>query len=551
MAAESTQVASGDKQASTTQSATSDVTPDATTQDKVAEKQESSAPAATSSNATSTFRALANAVSYAERIRASSPVVDNAVRKPVTPREEGSINGKANTTASIDVKSTNTKRAGKNKSSSASNQKRTTEVTATAPGSQGSGLPSGSAGTLEDDAEQGWQEVTAKSKAHQSNKGDKKDTGSNSSANGRLRQHSKKPIINGTAADENTTHDRPVKSKSVGNGRKDSDKGEKEPRQQQSSSEDGVTAEPTRRQQQQQKEKDGSSPKSLGMKSASWRSSPLGSQPVSASKEEFPSNISAEPRDTIIQPVTPITNPQEPAVEPKAAATESTGGSSSKASTGGGAQSTRPTDSATVPSEVEKPVPTPTATPVNIWQLRKEKMKSTTTKQSKSGAGSGKTVFNALSETTPSSQPTNNNSGKKNAGGPRIEEAQSKKAPVVASNPVNTQAAPSTGKSASSKQAVKPTATDVAGPSLGSRRDASTIGTPNGNAKTPAAPPPRLADDQLWPDIAASAARLPGTTGTEGKKKEKDSEETLRPTTSKKGKSFVRGHAVLCGLCRA
>lgn len=534
----SSQVVNGDKQILTSQIASSDATPAATIQDKIGEAPEASSFVTAPINATSTFRALAT-VSYAERIRTSSPVIDNAIRKAVTPREEGSTNGKS-AVASADGKPTNSKRTGKTKSGS-SNQKRSTEVTSALSVSQGSGQSSGSTGIPQDDTEQGWQEVTAKSKVHQSSKGDKKDASNNSNGSARMRQHTKKVIINGTMTDENTNNDRPIKGKTAVNSRKELDKGDKESRHQQSSSEDGVVSEPTRRQQQQQKEKDGSSPKSLGMKSASWRSSPLGSQPVSASKEDFDPSISAERNEAVVYSEAPDTSPQGPAADPQAKIAAIIGTSPSVVPTAGEKEVERESTSATVEPEVEKPLvqPVPTATPVNIWQLRKEKMKSTSSKQVKSGAGNGKTVFNTLSETTPASQSTNDNGVKKNAGANRLEEVQSKKVPGPAHPVVQTLS--STGKPAANRQAAKIPATDIAAVSTVGRRDVGS--TTNGNSKAIGGPPPRLGDDHLWPDIAASATKLPGSSSAEGKKKEKESEETIRPaaTSNKKGKHSIAG----------
>lgn len=536
--AQPSQVVNEERQIPTSQHAASETTSDATTKDTPAEKkQETTLPVTASSASTSTFRALA-AVSYAERIRTSTPAVDSVARKAATPRDESPSNGKLSTIVATDGKATSSKRTGKSKAGSSSIPKRTAEASPTLSVSQGSGQGSGLVETPTDEAEQGWQEVTGKFKSHQSSKGDKKDMGNTSNTSGRQRQQAKKPIINGTAQDENTNHDRPLKGRSAEKGRKDHDRGDKESRHQQSSHEDGMTAEPTRRQQQQQKERDGSTPKSLGMKAASWRSSPLAAQTVSCAKQDLESEIPVGLREDVNGSAAPNSSSQDPAAERKADMTDVSGASLSTITTGIDRDTKPISGSATAAPEVAKSEiqPVSTAAPVNVWQLRKEKMKSTTAKQVKTSAGNGKTVFNTLSETVPASQSTNNNAGKKNSN--RIEENQSKKLPAASASHANTQTSSgTTGKAATGKQTAKLASVEMTTAASGRRDAASASGPSGGSIKALGGPPPRLADDHLWPDIAASAAKLPGSTGIEGKKKDKEHDETARPaaTSSKKG----------------
>lgn len=536
--AQPSQVVNGERQTPTSQHAASEATSDATTKDMPAEKkQEPVVPVTPSSASTSTFRALA-AVSYAERIRTSTPAVDSAARKAVAPRDESPSNGKLNTVVAADGKTTSSKRTGKIKAGSSSIPKRSAEASRTLSVSQASGQGSGPVETPTDEAEQGWQEVTGKSKSHQSSKGDKKDAGNTGNASGRQRQQAKKPQINGTAQDENTNHDRPLKGKSAEKGRKDHDKGDKESRHQQSSHEDGMTAEPTRRQQQQQKERDGSSPKSLGMKAASWRSSPLAVHSVSCAKQDMEPTIPAGLREDAHGSVAFQSSSQDPAAERKADMTEISGASLSAVPTGSDRETKPISGTATTTPEVAKPElqPIQAAAPVNVWQLRKEKMKSTAAKQVKTTAGNGKTVFNTLSEMTPVSQSTNNYAGKKNSN--RIEENQSKKLPAATASHANTQPLPATtGKATTGKQTAKLASAEMTITASGRRDAASASGPSSGSIKAPGGPSPRLADDNLWPDIAASASKLPGPTGTEGKKKDREYDETARPatTSNKKG----------------
>lgn len=507
----------------------------------------SATPSVVSSATTaSTFKALA-AVSYAERIRTSSPSIDQAVtanRPSANVDEVSSATGKSGT----DAKSNNGKRTGKNKSSNSGSSARgaaqrsvavsdsampaaVNQVTDGVDGKQGA------ASEAQNDEDQGWQEVTTKSKSHHNSKHDKKDGGS-ASGTGRHKQQGRKATVSGTVSDETAVHEKTAKGKNNSSGRKDKEKGDKESRQPQQSGEDTVPIEPTRRQQQQQKEKDGVSPKAMGMKSASWRSSPLAPQTTSPSNGLATSTPTAPPQDDEVRP--PASSAQEVTNKPEAQSPHDTGAqhpSSVTASVDSKQETAIPSTPAVAAPIPTPSQPTPSAPAINVWQLRKEKMKSSSTKSSKTGGNTGgtsKTVFNSLTDAT--SPPLSANIGGKKAGATKSEPGQGKRA---AAAPGASPAAPlpsSVNKNAAEKSYVKASSEAASAPIPTSRREPSTPMTtgPSAGSQSPAT---RIADDRLWPDIATLTSRNLGTTGKEGKKKEREDEEAARPatTTGKKG----------------
>jgi hypothetical protein len=195
--------------------------------------------------------------------------------------------------------------------------------------------------------------------------------------------------------------------------------------------------------------------------------------------------------------------------------------------------------SPTVPDKTT-PQPSLPAPAVNIWQLRKEKMKSSSGKQSKSGGSgstTGKTVFNSLTDAAspPLSGPS---TGKKSAVTSKPEEAQGKRQTPGSAAPISATASTSAGKTTTNKTNAKTSAESIPAPTASVRRDVSvTTAIHSGSPQVPAGSSTRLADDQLWPDIATLAVKNVGSSGKDGKKKEKEDEENARPTASnaKKG----------------
>jgi hypothetical protein len=536
-----------DKNVSSSQSQVDEPTPNGKT------GEAASPPIVSPTTVASTFKALA-AVSYAERIRTSSPSVDHVVAssKPAAGIEESSsTNGKSNGT---DAKSNSGKRTGKNKSApagthvrgSASRSAAVSDATTPLGASQGSESADGKQETAPEprnDEDQGWQEVTTKFKNHHNSKPEKKD-GNSGSGSGRHKQHGKKAAVSGGVSDESVVQEKTAKGKTVSSGRKDKEKGDKEPRQQPPTGEDAVPIEPTRRQQQQQKEKDGVSPKALGMKSASWRSSPLSFHAIAA--EDGLQNVASSSATQDEENRSPISqDAPEASTKPAVQPVDSANAQESSAALAT-ADKMLDAESASIPAAA-----TPTQTPsqstpsapaINIWQLRKEKMKSSTTKPSKAGGNAGntsKTVFSSLTDAT--SPPLSANISGKKAGTNKVEDVQGKRPVSVpgasATTPVS---APAAGKNITNKSNVKASAESVPAPISSGRRDISTPTiAPGARSQAVSGSSTRLADDKLWPDIATLATKNLGTTGKEGKKKEREDEEAARPTTTsgKKGES--------------
>lgn len=522
---------------------------------------EAASPLAVSPTTTaSTFKALA-AVSYAERIRTSSPSVDHVVassKSTAAAEESSSTNGKSNGT---DAKSNSGKRAGKNKSASAGTHVRGS-ASRSAPVSdaatppivnQGSETADGkqeNAAEPRNDEDQGWQEVTTKFKNHHNSKPEKKD-GNSGTGTGRHKQHGKKAAVGGGVSDESAVQEKTTKGKNTSSGRKDKEKGDKEPRHQPPTGEDAVPIEPTRRQQQQQKEKDGVSPKALGMKSASWRSSPLASQTVAA--EDGPQSVTSSPATQDEESRPPLSHDvPETSNKPEAQPVDSAHAQQPSAAPATGEMmseaESESTPVAAIPNQIP-PQSTPSAPAVNIWQLRKEKMKSSTAKPLKAGGNAGnasKTVFSSLTDAT--SPPLSASISGKKAGVKKSEEGQGKRSASVPGASVTAPATSSAaGKNIINKSDVKPSAENVPGPISSGPGDISTSTTaPSAGSQAQSGSSTRLADDKLWPDIATLATKNLGPTGKEGKKKEREDEDASRPTTTrgKKGESHRKNIVV-------
>ncbi|KAJ9106879.1 hypothetical protein QFC19_003008 [Naganishia cerealis] len=509
-------------------------------------------PSSSTPATTSTFKAL-SAGSYAERIRTSVPHPDNSNIAKISGgiEEEASGSSKSGSGNGAEAKQSNGKRTGKSKSSSNPTHSRSAASRAgpmADMGTPNAGTPSLDSGAVgqkktetpaqqSEDAEQGWQEVTAKARNQHSNKNDKKDS---SSGNGRHKQHGKKALV-GASGEDNAvpthSHEKATKGKAVAN-RKEKEKSDKESRHQQAQGDEGITSEPTRKQQQQQKDKESTGPKSLGMKSASWRASPLAAASLT---------VSAEVSEGVPSPTTTSTATKEEAVsQPEQSTTQEahvTINEQSQASredfqhiamtSNQDTAETNTDGQGNAAADVKaNPTPAPAVPAVNIWQLRKEKMKSSSTKQPKHSSndnGNGKSVFSSLtvaaggegsnnSRTAASGNKADGAPGKRQASGPTQQEATS---------------LPSLVGNAASKQAMKGGPTVVSNSQStstvqGKPARPAAVTTIGAAALKPASASATLTDTMSWPDVAASAVKVMNATGGEGKKKDKEEENSLQ-----------------------
>ncbi|KAJ9122501.1 hypothetical protein QFC22_001930 [Naganishia vaughanmartiniae] len=516
--------------------------------------------------ATSTFKAL-SAGSYAERIRPSVSLMDNGIPTKIggNTDEESLGSSKSGSGNGAEAKSNSGKRTGKNKSGSNTTQHRssaaraagslaetvipnagTTTTTSSDTGVTRQGKSETPAQQLEE-SEQGWQEVTAKPRNQGTNKADKKES---SGGSGRQKQHGKKSLA-GSTSDENVVssqvNDKSNKGKSAPS-RKEKDKIDKESRQQQAQGDEAIATEPTRKQQQQQKDKENTGPKSLGMKSASWRSSPLAAAFMTES---------AESQEEVLLPsTTTTTKPAEtsPPGQPTSGEPIGPANDTTKTSNETIQSNTTPTTqikaqpsdgskNAIAPPDVKADsiptIPAPAVPAVNIWQLRKEKMKSGSTKQPKTSSnGNGKSVFSSLTgAAAPPSGKGSSSSSKPAATGNKPDNAAGKRQASGSSPPE----LPSSGVNSARKQLLKavftssPNAVAIP-PTQGKHTRPTNNAAPVGTTTSSAT----LTDVTAWPDVAASAVKIANATGGENRKKEREDDDNAQAVVVNAKKAFVR-----------
>ncbi|KAJ9098605.1 hypothetical protein QFC21_004252 [Naganishia friedmannii] len=532
---------------------------DRTSNSAAAESSDTTQTQSSAPIATSTFKAL-SAGSYAERIRTSVLPTDNSTStKTGGNTEEESLGsstlGRGN---GAEAKPNSGKRTGKNKSSSNSAQQRSAaprtgslaETVLPNAGTTSCDTGVTKQGKLEtqppqtpDELEQGWQEVTAKPRNQGNNKTDKKEASSSGSA--RQKQHGKKSLA-GTTSDENIAsphvNEKPSKGKSAPS-RKEKEKTEKESRQQQTQGEEVAASEPTRKQQQQQKDKESTGPKSLGMKSASWRSSPLTAALMTDSAESL-DDISSSA--TTATKTAETSQPDQPTMqEPTSLVNDTTKTTNETAQQ----KPTPATESKADPSAKGQDAPADAkagpkipALAVNIWQLRKEKMKSSSTKQLKPGSGSngnGKSVFYSLTGAAVPSGGEGSSSSKSAAtGNNKPDGAPAKR---QASGQAH-QESPSSGGTSATKHSLKTGSASSPNLPTGSsttqgKQSRPTLVTSNSVAPaTTASSSATLTDVMAWPDVAASAVKAANTAGGEGKKKEREDEDNAQGVVVKSKK---------------
>lgn len=519
-------------------------------------------------NATSTFKAL-SAGSYAERIRTSVQSTENPTSTKIGGNaEEESVGGsKAGSGNSGEGKPNSGKRTGKNKSGSNAAQHRSSTPRVGATGetaTPNASTTSSDTGVTKqgksetavqhpEESEQGWQEVTAKPRNQSSNKSDKKEA--SSSGSGRQKQYGKKSSV-GTTSDESAVsphvNEKPNKGKSAPS-RKEKEKSDKDSRQQQAQGSEVVAPEPTRKQQQQQKDKESTGAKSLGMKSASWRSSPLAVAFMAAGS---PGNLEDALSPTTATPTTNTTTTTTETSPPgQHASKESTSLADDALQTGNEPiqqQTMTSTQNGVEPNNNDQDkvaatnvkvdtVPAPAVPAVNIWQLRKEKMKSSSTKQAKQSSSSnnnGKSVFGSLTGAVIPSSGDGSSSSK--AAAVSKSDTVSGKRQATGSTQ---QESHSSGGNAASKSSLKTGSASSPNPPptslTQSKQIRPTTVTPTTAAPvTGAAPSATLTDVMTWPDVAASAVKAMNIAGGEGRKKEREEEENAQAivVNTKKGK---------------